>query len=63
MSTISFTRTTTAYSTLITSSDNMTADDDVAVVVVVLPVAEADTGVVLDARIIASVKIVAAVAR
>jgi hypothetical protein len=41
----------------------MTADDDVAVVVVVLPVAEANTGVVLDARIIASVKIVAAVAR
>ncbi len=33
--------------------------DDVAAVVVVLPVAEANTGVAVDARIIASVRIVA----
>lgn len=52
-----------ACSSQIGWEDNSNPDDDVAVVVVVLPVAEADSGVVLDARIIASVKIVAAVAR
>ena len=43
-------------------ADNSNADV-VIVVVVVLPVVEADDGVVVDAKIIANVKVVAAVAR
>ena len=43
-------------------ADNSNADV-VIVVVVVLPVVEADNGVAVDAKIIANVKVVAAVAR